>query len=148
MSTNDDIVERLLRAFTDQDLAATMREDPAGSDLAVALREVAEPDLEVELIAGGGLRNSYTGVDGLLAAWVDWTSPFSTYRIELDGESFGDNERLVTFTRQIVTPVGTDATIEQDAASVWFSRDDRVWRIEFHLDRETALRSAGLGENS
>ncbi len=135
---------RLLQAFTGADLALMFREDSSGGAIGAGLREVAEPGLETELIGPGGFKTTVTGIDGLLKAWADWTAPFSSYRIELEGEPFGDDDRLVTFTRQLVTPVGTDATIEQDAASVWFSRGEKVWRIEFHLDRDAALRAAGL----
>ncbi len=38
--------------------------------------------------------------------------------------------------------------VEAPGAAVWTVVDGRVRRVEFHLDREAALRSAGLDPQS
>ena len=41
-------------------------------------------------------------------------------------------------------PRGADGEIEQTGAAVWRVRGERLQSFEFHIDRERALRSAGI----
>lgn len=102
-------------------------------------------DLSVDEISGamkGGSTFSleFQGRDGLLAAWADWLEAFIRVRLELEEiEETADN--VITFVNQIgTTRHGVD--IEQPSAAVWKFHDGKLTRIEFHLDRATAIASA------
>jgi ketosteroid isomerase-like protein len=86
-------------------------------------------------------------LDGFVSAWRDWTSAFESFRIEVD-EVFEAGDNVVSMVRQIGAPRGTDAEMETPGAAVWMIRDGRLRRVEFHLDREAALRAAGVDPNS
>jgi hypothetical protein len=45
-------------------------------------------------------------------------------------------------------PKGTTAGIEGTAAAVIWFEGERIRRIEFHLDEETAFRAAGVDPQS
>jgi ketosteroid isomerase-like protein len=89
----------------------------------------------------------YKGLDGFVAAWSDWTSAFESFRIEVD-EMVDAGENVVSLVRQIGVPKGADGEIETQGAAVWMIRDGRLRRVEFHLDRESALRAAGIDPSS
>jgi SnoaL-like protein len=109
-----------------------------------ALREIAAPDLEVEMIGpGGSFRQSFRGIDGVRDAWLDWLAPFESYYVEAEDLRLVD-DRFVFLGHQVAVPNGGGGQVEGDAAAVFFFKDGVLERIEFHLDQASALRSAGL----
>ena len=111
-----------------------------------ALREVAHPDVECVMVGPDPtFATEARGIEGFVEAWTDWLSPFEHWRIEPD-EVVESGDRVVTLVRQFGTPKGSTAEVENAGGAVWFMRDGRLARVEFHLDRELAMRSAGLGE--
>ncbi|HYY74183.1 MAG TPA: nuclear transport factor 2 family protein [Solirubrobacterales bacterium] len=113
-----------------------------------ALREVAHPDVECVMVGPNPrFASEARGIEGFVEAWSDWLSPFERWRIELD-DVIESGDRIVTLVHQFGTPKGSTAEVENAGAAVWFMRDGRLARVEFHLDRETAMRSAGLTETS
>jgi ketosteroid isomerase-like protein len=108
------------------------------------LREIAAPELEIAMVGPMGFTGTFHGVEGFFDAWADWLQPFQSYLVEAkDFEVSG--ERVLFLGRQRGLPKGTDSPIENDSAAVFIFADGRLIRIEFHLDPETARRSAGLG---
>jgi ketosteroid isomerase-like protein len=111
-----------------------------------ALREVAHPDVECVMVGPNPrFATEARGIEGFVEAWSDWLSPFERWRIELD-DVIESGDRIVTLVHQFGTPKGSKAEVENAGAAVWFIRDGRLARVEFHLDRETAMRSAGLAD--
>jgi ketosteroid isomerase-like protein len=110
-----------------------------------SLRELAWPDLEIAMVGPGGFTGRFHGVDGFFEAWEDWLRPFDRYTVEIE-ELREHGEQVVVLVRHTATPKGTEATVEGTAAAVMTLRDGRLARIEFNLDREAALRGAGLEE--
>jgi hypothetical protein len=110
--------------LSESELESLLATLPIGDDLrsdwdqrADRIGEIAAPDLVTTMIAEeGGLRNEFHGHDGYREAWADWLQAFDSYRVELEGS----------------------------AAGVLRFAEGRLQRIEFHLDREAALRAAGL----
>jgi hypothetical protein len=128
---------------------------PVGEDIcrdwderADRMREIAAPELVTAMIAEeGGLQTEFHGAAGYREAWTDWLSAFDTYRVELEElQPFADG--VVALTRQWVTPKETTAGIEGTAAAVIWFEAERIRRIEFHLDEETAFRAAGVDPQS
>ena len=143
MATTVELANRVFDAFAAEDLAG----DPRSTEMAAVLRELAAPDFVCSFIAGSeGLRNDFHGVEGLLDGWADWTGAFERYRIEREGKPIGTGDAVVGYTRQIATMRGSGSAIETASAGALFFRHERLTRLELHLDRGAALRSAGLGE--
>lgn len=105
----------------------------------------AEPDFETVMVGPGyaNVRLEYTGLAGFLEAWREWTSAFASVRIEID-EMIDAGENVVSLVRQIAMVEEGGAEIESSAAAVWMMRRGLLHRVEFHLDRELALRTAGI----
>src|SRR5204862_7862 len=138
------------------------------------LMALAEPGFEVAMIGPAYLGRTVetSGAEGFREVWLDWTSAFESYRIDLErmidaGERVVSlvtmcaktrtgaveieelrvrGKHLVALARHEATPKGTEATVEGTAAAVMTLRDGRLARIEFNLDRDAALRAAGLEE--
>jgi hypothetical protein len=94
---------------------------------------------------GGALTTTYQGVEGLRTGWSDFLSAFETLQI-VPGEirDSADRTAAVEFVHLRGKPRGANGEIEQDAAAVWHFGPEGLFAVEFHLDRERALRSAGL----
>ena len=123
-------------------------EDASGGALATAVERVAAPDLVTVMIGPDqSFRTEYRGPSGLVEGWRDWLSPYESFRMELE-DLIESNEVLVTCVRQFGTPVGGGPELEATGAAVWWVRDGRLVRVEFNLNREAALRSAGLDPQS
>jgi ketosteroid isomerase-like protein len=108
------------------------------------LRDVAEPEFECRMIGPDvSFQREASGPEGFLSAWADWTSPFEDFRIEVEG-IFDAGDQVVDFVRQTARTKRGGVPIETRGAGVWTFREGRLASVEFHLDRERALRSAGL----
>jgi ketosteroid isomerase-like protein len=136
------VVERIQAMLPGEDVVAgTLDRD--------ALSELVEPDFEVAMVApaydAGRLMGR--GLEGLAEVWQEWTSPFESYRIEVE-EMIDAGERVVSVARQSgVTKTG-GVEVSTTAAAVWTVRDGRLSKVEFHLDPAEALRAAGLDPQS
>jgi ketosteroid isomerase-like protein len=108
------------------------------------LEEVAEPDFSCKMIGPEGqFVGEESGPEGFLKAWADWTSPFEEFRIEIE-RVIEAGDRFVDFVRQTALTRRGGVPVETLGSGVWTFRDGRLTNVEFHLDREEALRAAGL----
>jgi ketosteroid isomerase-like protein len=111
--------------------------------MVASVGELADEDVVGVMSGGESFEATYEGLDGLRAAWTDWLGTFARIRFEFeDIQQVGEN--VVTLGRQIGTTRHGGVDIEQPSAAVWKFRDGRIVRIEFHLDREAAFRSAEI----
>jgi ketosteroid isomerase-like protein len=140
------VVERIQEFLESDDLVAEIRDEAQLPEFRAQMMQLVEPDFEVTMVAtptAGGARVERRGIEGFRDSWIDWTEAFETYRIEIE-DTIDAGDRVVTLVRQGgVTKTG-GVEMETEAAAVWTVRDNRVSAVEFHLDRESALRSAGL----
>jgi hypothetical protein len=107
------------------------------------LGEIAVRDLRTSFVAPGGLRGDFDGIGGYRDGWRDWLETFDSYRSDLNETRVGVGS-TVLITHQSGRPRGGMIDVENDSAVVVFWRDGLVERLEFHLDRGTALEAAGL----
>jgi ketosteroid isomerase-like protein len=134
----------LLAAFPTAEAPLTPDDPPAIARLTAAIERVAAPDLEGAMIGPDpSFRIDFNGADGLIERWWDWLSPYESFRMEVE-ELIESGDILVTCVRQFGTPTGGGPEVEAESAAVWWVRDDRLVRVEFHLDREKALQAAGV----
>jgi SnoaL-like protein len=134
----------VLAAFPTAEAPLTPENTLAIERLTAAIEDVAGPDFVSAMIGPDqSFRIEYQGVAGLVEGWQDWLSPYESFRLEV-GDLIESNDVLVTCVRQFGTPVGGGPELVAEGAAVWWLREGRLVRVEFNLDRQAALRSAGL----
>jgi ketosteroid isomerase-like protein len=143
-----EVLAPMLTAFPTAEEPLTPEDAAATGPLATAVERVAAPDLVSVMIGPDqSFRIEYRGVAGLIEGWRDWLSPYESFRLEVE-DLIESDDVLVTCVRQFGTPVGGGPELEATGAAVWWVRDGRLVRVEFNLNREAALRSAGLDPQS
>jgi ketosteroid isomerase-like protein len=120
-------------------------EDDAAERIVDHFREVAEPDFECVMVAPDqAFRTTMQGAEGFLSSWADWLSPFHDFKIVVEGLQEVDPDTVMDFVRLTARTDRGGVPVETKGAGVWRFRHGRLHRVEFHLDREVARRSAGL----
>jgi ketosteroid isomerase-like protein len=143
---DDELIDALMRAMPIGDLVTDEVgwEEAAEPRLAV-LAEIAAPDLTTAMVgSAGGLAGEFHGLAGYRQAWADWLAPFAAYTSTFESIREAPGDRLVVLTRQRARPRDSTAEVETDGAAALTFRAGKLSRVEFHLDRGAALRSAGL----
>ena len=85
----------------------------------------------------------YEGVDGLTEAWRDWGEAFES--VHLEPEEIRERpDAVVLLAKQIAVTRHDGVVISQPSAMLCLFREGLVCRLEFHLDREAALRAGGF----
>jgi ketosteroid isomerase-like protein len=128
------------------DVVAAIDDDQRDARVRRILMELADPDFEVVMVgpAYAGATIAASGADGFREAWRDWTSQFENYSIDLERViDAGDRVVSLVIMRGKTRTGGVE--VEAPGAAVWIVADGRLRRVEFHLDREAALRAAGVG---
>jgi hypothetical protein len=146
MSDSSEIPDGLPETVAGLDLGEALDEGQMLELLEGALGETAEPDFEVAMV-GAGQAREYRGIEGLREAMADWISPYSEYSVSFEGI----REAPVGFiflVRQVGRTLHGGVEVENLGATVIKVRDGRVRRVEFHLDRDAAERSAAEADQS
>jgi ketosteroid isomerase-like protein len=139
------VVAQIQEFLTGGDVVSRLEDEEAVRRMRLLFERLAEPHFETAMIGPDYLPGAleFNGFEGLVEAWRDWTSPFDSYTVEL--------ERVISAEEHVVSLVSMSGTtklggprIEAPAAAVWTVVDGRLRRVEFHLDRQAALRAAGL----
>lgn len=107
---------------------------------AAAIEPIVTDDFVCAMIAFE-VAQEFKGAEGARAGLADWTEAYTEFRLRVDDvHEVGDNV-LMDATQLGVTRHG-GVEVEQPSAAVWKFRGDRLARVEFHLDRAAAKRSA------
>jgi ketosteroid isomerase-like protein len=84
-----------------------------------------------------------TGLDGFENSWNDFAAAFTDFHLRVeDVREVGDF--VVANATQIARTNYGGVEITQPSAVLVAFEDSKVTRIEFHIDRDEALRRAGL----
>jgi ketosteroid isomerase-like protein len=122
------------------DLVAMFRDERAAG---VALAAIA-PHLadDFEAVGHGGVTVlPRPGVEGLRAVWLDWLSPWESYRTETE-EVVDLGDRVLVLVHDFGRRAGIDEEVPLSAAAIWTLRDGRITRADFYADRDEALAAA------
>jgi ketosteroid isomerase-like protein len=146
-SENVELATRIMSSLPLDDLAGAFRDPSRVAAMGGTLEQLVEPDVEIVRIGpeytGEGV--TYRGLAGFLEFWTDWLEPWESFRIETEG--FLDaGDKVIQLARQTGRLEAGGTPIESLGAAVMTFRDAKVVRIEFHLDRERAMKAAGLSE--
>jgi SnoaL-like domain len=136
-SDNLELVRRMREAFEAEPGSAA-----AGDRLVEVIRPLADPKLTARL-GGGAISTEYLGIDGLRRGWEDFVRSFESVRIRFEDMVEVGDALVVDMVTVIGVPKGTELEIEQPAAAIFEFDRGRLIRVEYHLDREEALRRAG-----
>jgi ketosteroid isomerase-like protein len=135
------LVRRLLPA-PEVDVAPLFRDDEKWGAVGDALARRFHTNIECHATVFDGDR-SRTGVDGFRAIWLEWLTPWATYRQELDDiVDLGD--RVVMLLHDFGRPEGSRQEVEIRSAAVWTLSNGKVSRWHAYLDRAEALEVVGL----
>lgn len=124
------------------DVVAALRSEEGRRAWRETMSAICLPDFDGAMCAPN-VHAEFDGLDGFFAIWADWVKPFASYRVEFE-RVIDAGGSVVIYVRQFGRPRGSAAEVEQASASVSFFRGERISRIEYHLNREDALRAAGL----
>jgi ketosteroid isomerase-like protein len=107
--------------------------------------DVVAPDLEVEFAGSlsGAPALQYEGLEGLLAGWREWLTPWESYLLDVE-DVLDAGDRVVTLARVRAKTSRHGVEIEHRPAAVWTLRDGKLTAVHFFLERAEALAFAGL----
>jgi ketosteroid isomerase-like protein len=140
---NVELVRGLLPS-RDTDLVALFREGATATALAEAVAPLFDQDFEAvvqDWAPGGQVR--YQGLEGLRAAWLDWLSPWETYRTDVE-DVIDAGDEIVVLVRDYGRRPGMAVEVSLIGASVWTVRDGKIAKAAFYPNRRDALEAVGL----
>jgi len=147
MSQEDvEIVRRLLGPFEQDDIVPLFRDEAISASITAASAPFFTADFECVFVRDDVGRSSYSGLDGLRAAWLDWLLPWETYHAGVEDVIAAGDGRVLVLTNDRACPKGASAEVTFLGAPVWTVRDGKVARIEFYWNRDRALADLGKEE--
>jgi ketosteroid isomerase-like protein len=125
------------------DLAQLFRDDAIWAATSEGLSNLAHPDFECVQSWIGAEPTTYSGVNGLREAWLDWLAPWATYRTEIQ-DVIDCGEQVLVLVLDFGRREGSTDEIRLFGSAVWTVRDGKIARVQFYPDRTEALKAVGL----
>ena len=142
------VVEELQQSLTTENVVAGLEDTDVAGPVRRLFMEHAEPDFETVMVGPAYVKTrlEYKGIAGFTEAWRDWTSAFESYRIEVE-QVIDAGDQVVSLVAMTGKTRMGGAEVPAPGAAVWTVVEGRLRRVEFHLDRDAALRAAGLEQS-
>jgi len=120
----------------------------ADSDLTDQLGPLLHPEFTSVLHMPGGESTTSRGLEGFRRGWLDWLTPWASYRIEIEEIiDVGDGERVVTVVCDYARREPGAPEVPLKTATLWTVRDGLIACVEFYPGgRAEALKAVGLAE--
>jgi ketosteroid isomerase-like protein len=99
--------------------------------------------LETPLAAVGGM---YEGIDGIRRFLTDIEDAVPDWRMEPDGVEEVDRKRVIAFVRNSSTGRASGVRMAWSQTNVYDLVDGKISHIRIFVDRQEALKAAGLEE--
>jgi ketosteroid isomerase-like protein len=112
------------------------------NEMAAALEGNADADFLTMMTSESDTRE-FHGIDGFKEALSDWISPYEKFRLEIE-DVIAQDDKLVFLAKQVATTKHGGVEVETESASVWWVRGGLIAQIVFYLDRQAALKAAGI----
>jgi ketosteroid isomerase-like protein len=141
---NVELVLRL-QPGPDMDLVQIVRDDEMWSAAVEALASFYDPACEIAAPGVPFGAETYVGLDGLRAAWLEWLAPWTTYRVEIE-EAIDLGDRVLVLPRDFGSRERSTLEVNTIGGAVWTVRDGKIIRVEFYPTRAEALKAVGLEE--
>jgi ketosteroid isomerase-like protein len=87
----------------------------------------------------------FEGLAGLRYVWLEWLTPWESYRAEVD-EVIDLGDEVLVLVRDFGRRAGNAGEVRVTSAAIWTVRDRKVARIAFWAERAAALKAVGLQE--
>jgi hypothetical protein len=143
---NVDFVLKFIQPESDVDFGPLFRDDETWAAFVEVIRPLYDPNCTFLARGLPGGERTYVGLDGLRAAWLDWLTPWTTYRAEVVW-AVDLGERVLLLYHSFGRPAGSTVEVKDELASVWTVRDGKVAYAEFHATTHAeALAAVGLKE--
>jgi uncharacterized protein len=126
---NVQIVRRALEAF--------MRRD---NETALSFYD---PDIEVRGVIDPG--RVYRGLDGVLAFFRDWLSPWDSFSAEVE-EWIDVGDHVIAIVHDRARGKLSGVEVEQRNAHLWTLRNGKLFRLRIYASKAEALEAVGLSE--
>jgi ketosteroid isomerase-like protein len=137
-------VRRILGPFEEGDLVPLFRDETIAASITAASAPFFASDFECVFVRDDVGRSTYSGLDGLRAAWLDWLLPWQSYHAEIEDVIDAGGGRVLVLTRDHARPKGANAEVDFVGAPVWTVQAGKVVRVEFYWNRAEGLAAAGL----
>ena len=95
-------------------------------------------DATINMVARNA-ESSTEGPQGFREIWADWLEPWESYRIYYD-DVIEREDRVITLVRLRGVTKRDHVEMEHEAAAVFYFEGDQVATMDFHLEREDALK--------
>jgi ketosteroid isomerase-like protein len=138
-------IVRGLQPSPDVDLAQLFRDDAIWAATLEGVSNLIHPDFTCIQSWIGAEPTTYAGVNGLREAWLDWLTPWATYRTEIQ-DIIDCGERVLVLVLDFARREGTTDEIKLIGSAVWTVTDEKIAHVRFYPDRTEALRAVGLKE--
>ena len=137
---------KAMEPFNGAELTGVFQDPEKAERLRAELAEIAAPDLITVMVGSdaGGLSGTFAGLDGFLEGWRDFLDTFASFRNDLVDFVEADPDTILILSRQRATTATGGVKMDNEAGAVFSFEEGRLRRIEFHLDRESAAKAAGL----
>ena len=140
-------VEIVMGFFTapEVNIVPLIRDDEMWMELIEAEAPFVHPDYESLLMGVPGDAKTYVGNDGNRALWLDWLTPWESYRV--GAERYIDlGERVLALSFAFGRLKGSTAEVKLTHGDVWTIRDGKLARVVYFTDRAAALEAVGLSD--
>ena len=105
--------------------------------------ELFDPDIEFVLNPDWPDPGVYRGLEAMQRAWGNYLRTWQDWRGEAQ-EFISAGDRVFVAVRLRARGRGSDAPIDTAGFNVWTMRGGKAVRLALYLDREKALRDAGI----
>lgn len=133
-----------LHLAPDVDFAELIRDDERWTAASAFASQFVHPDAEYVLPRFDSTQ-TFTGMDGFRALWLDWMTPWATYRTEIE-EAIDLGDQVLVLLCDFGRRAGSTHEVALTAAGLWTVRDGKIVRAEFYAERTEALKAVGLEE--
>ena len=145
MAGNADSVRSIHARLLGEDGTILLGDESSGAAQAL-IGELAAPGFRVRMIGAGGFEGTFEGAEGFTSGWMDFLDAFEGLRI-ITEEMFESGDAVVDLVRLSARTARGGVLLSTESAAVWHFSEGKLVEVEFHLDREEALRSAGIEPN-
>ena len=145
MAGNADTVRQIHARLLGEDGTILLGDERGGAQALIA--KLAAPGFRVKMVGAGGFAGTFEGAEGFTSGWLDFLEGFEGVRI-VGSEIIELGDTIVDLVTLEVRVARGDVPMSNEAAAVWRFSGDKLAEVEFHLDRDEALRSAGAEPGS
>jgi ketosteroid isomerase-like protein len=128
----------------DVDHVSRFRDESEWAVQAEAVAPFVHRDFECVMYAFGSEKR-YAGLDGLRAFMLDWTAPWTVYRLKNE-KAIDLGDRVLLLNRDRGLREGSTQEVEGRIAAVFTIRDGKIARLDAYTTHAEALEAVGLSE--